>query len=134
MALFGIPLKFHVLIVHIFYKIATLGSNRIRILCTSCLGSKHMTKPHVPGIGRWGLAYVLCGAFVFHPPGSQRGLRAKNCEASYSNGQEKRRKTEIRALEPRSLREQQEYWNDGISSFPSSVAGLLRRTGADRPR
>jgi hypothetical protein len=33
---------------------------------------------------------------------------------SYSNVQEKTRKTEVGASEPRSLREQQEYWNGGM--------------------
>jgi len=48
------------------------------------------------------------------------GLQAKNCEASYSNGQEKTRKTEIGDQSPpvagkpqRSAKEQPECWNDG---------------------
>jgi len=39
--------------------------------------SGQKTKPHVPCMGKWGLEFFLYRGFVFNPPGSQRGLRAK---------------------------------------------------------
>jgi hypothetical protein len=91
-------------------------------------GLPQKTRPHIPWRGKWGLAYVLCRAFVFHPPQSQRGLRTKNCERMITKRPEKsklkkntgvsRQKTgetrgqttvevrtsEVRASEPRSHR------------------------------
>jgi hypothetical protein len=62
---------------------------------------------------------------------SDTPTRAKNCEASYSNGQEKTRKTEIGALEPRSLREQQKNSGNGgrMGSIILDTGCLILDTG-----
>jgi len=56
------------------------------------MGPLKNTNPQIPCAGKWGFAFLLDRAFV---PQTSLSLRAKNCEASYSNGQEKARKTEI---------------------------------------
>jgi hypothetical protein len=67
------------------------------------------TKPHVPGTGRWGLAYVLCGAVVSEPPKNKKGLRAKNSEHMITKCPEKSKDFNgmMEWWKP-------EWWNDGI--------------------